>query len=69
MVATLVGMGMGPLAVGLVSDGFAGESEATSLMWGLIAITAIAPLSAIAYLIASRNLREDLRRAAEQAGS
>ena len=63
MIATLVGMGVGPLAVGMLSDLRGAETKADSLMWGLIAITALAPVSALGYVVAARSLKDDLERA------
>ncbi len=64
MVATLVGMGLGPLAVGMLSDIWGADGSADSLMWGLIAISATLPLSAIGYAMAASTLVGDLEQAA-----
>ena len=63
MVATLVGLGIGPLAVGMLSDLWRSAGDARSLMWGLIVITATLPLSAVGYAMAARSLVDDLERA------
>jgi len=69
MVATLVGMGIGPLVVGVLSDLWQTESEAESLMWGLLVITLTIPVSAIGYGVAARSLREDLEEVAQSASA
>ena len=63
MVATLVGLGIGPLAVGMLSDLWRSAGDAGSLMWGLIVVSATLPLSAVGYAMAARSLVGDLERA------
>jgi MFS family permease len=65
LIQNLVSMGIGPLAVGLVSDYFASRVGGASLK---VALLAIVPLSAawasLHFLLASRTLNEDLDNAA-----
>jgi MFS family permease len=60
-VINLVGLGLGPLAAGIVSDVFAASyGEAQGLRLSLITIGAFGLLSAPAFYMASRTLREDV---------
>ncbi len=60
-VLNLIGMGIGPVAVGVASDlfersGFGGDS----LRWALICVTAVNLWAGLHYLLAARTLRQDL---------
>ena len=58
----LVSMGLGPLAVGLLSDTFAGQLGADALRYALLAIvTATTLLAALHFLLAARALRSERR--------
>ena len=60
MLMTLVGMGLGPLLVGALSEGL-GEAHATdSIRYALLAISVTLPLSSLLFLRAARSLRNDL---------
>lgn len=58
--ATLVGLGLGPLIVGAVSDGLAPIVGADSLRWGLAALLIPQALAAFHIWRAARTLRADL---------
>jgi predicted MFS family arabinose efflux permease len=62
---TLLGIGLGPVLVGILSDafadGFGTRSIARALMWLLV----LNASSVIFYLIAAKHYRADVRRAAE----
>ena len=63
-VLNLVGLGVGPMIVGLISDGFAaltnvGEGE--GLRASLILVSGLAPLSALLFWSARRSVREEYR--------
>ncbi|NDC59126.1 MAG: hypothetical protein EBZ50_09970 [Alphaproteobacteria bacterium] len=58
--ATLVGLGLGPLIVGAVSDGLAPVVGEDSLRWGLAALLIPQALSAFHIWRAARTLRADL---------
>jgi MFS family permease len=53
----VIGMGLGPLLIGLLSD-------ALSLRWALFLPAACAPWAALHGYLASRSLRRDLAQAA-----
>jgi len=62
----LIGMGLGPLEVGIASDGLArgfGLGEA-SLRWALLLVTLVNLWSAAHYLLGARTLRAELARTA-----
>jgi MFS family permease len=60
-IANLVSLGLGPLAVGLLSDTLAvSMGAAEGLRWALICTSSLGILAAISFWIASRTLRQDL---------
>jgi predicted MFS family arabinose efflux permease len=64
LLINLIGMGLGPLAVGILSDVFGEEYGVNSLRYSLIALAVIANVwAALHFLLASRHLREDLEAA------
>jgi predicted MFS family arabinose efflux permease len=62
LATNLVGMGLGPLVVGLLSDAFRTVDRAQSLKWALVIATFVYWWSAAHYLIAARTLKADLDR-------
>jgi MFS family permease len=74
LVINLVGLGLGPLLTGVLSDVFRahhlknGLSDAAAtaegLRWSLMAMSAVNIWSALHYVLAARTLREDLARIA-----
>ena len=60
---TLVGMGLGPLAIGALSDMLESEHGPDSLRYALCGIGAVYALAGFEFLLAARSLREDLARA------
>jgi predicted MFS family arabinose efflux permease len=61
-VTNLVGSGLGPLAVGALSDALAPRLGADSLRYALTAASALGAWAALHYATAGRTLAEDLRR-------
>jgi MFS family permease len=62
-VANLVGLGLGPLFVGIVSDllsSQAGLSEAAAIKWSLIGFTFLALPCALVFWTAGKTMREDI---------
>ncbi|HXK21648.1 MAG TPA: MFS transporter [Myxococcota bacterium] len=59
----LIGMGLGPLVVGLVSDGLAQRFGAESLRYGLLAVSFAHLGGAAVSLLGARTLRSDLAAA------
>lgn len=59
--ANLVGYGLGPLAVGALSDALAPRLGADSLRYALTAVSALGAWAALHYAVAGRTLEEDLR--------
>jgi hypothetical protein len=55
----LLGLGLGPLLVGAVSDGLAPAFGADSLRWGLVSMMIPQALSAFHFWRAGRTARED----------
>ena len=74
LVINLIGLGLGPLLTGILSDVFRGyhlkngladaAATAEGLRWSLIAMSVVNVWSALHYVIAARTLREDLARVA-----
>ncbi len=62
LVLNLIGLGMGPLFVGIVSDLLAPSLGTESLRYALAITAFVGFLSAACYLIAARRLPEDLKR-------
>jgi len=64
-VINMVGLGLGPQAVGIVSDLLRASLGAESLRWALVCVAAVNLWSAVHYLLAARTLREELDDQAE----
>jgi MFS family permease len=62
MLFNLVGMGLGPLAVGMLSEHWGARLGSDALRWALVVVTASLPVSALAYEVAARRLARDLAR-------
>ncbi|NOT41382.1 MAG: MFS transporter [Alphaproteobacteria bacterium] len=60
VVGTLIGLGVGPVLVGAISDGLAPQTGKDSLRYGLAAMVIPQLLAAYCYWRASQTLREDL---------
>ena len=65
MLMTLVGMGLGPLLVGVMSEGLDSDYGTDSIRYALLAISVSLPLSSLLFLRAARSLRADLARLAD----
>ncbi|MEQ7154570.1 spinster family MFS transporter [Brevundimonas aurifodinae] len=60
-IINLVGLGLGPLAVGLLSDGFATTMGlAEGLRWALITTAAAGLVAAACFLVARRSIRHEM---------
>lgn len=59
MLYTLVGMGIGPFAIGLLSQSGPSGYGAGGLSWAMVLATSLLPIGAIGLLRAARTLRED----------
>jgi hypothetical protein len=66
-VFNLIGMGLGPTAVGVVSDLLRPRLGAESLRWAMLFAIAFNLWAAVHYVFAARTLRRDLDRAADEA--
>lgn len=58
--SNLVGMGLGPLSVGFLSDAFAADFGEESIRYALVAVSSVALLSALAFYRGARTVRDDL---------
>lgn len=67
-VANIIGLGVGPLAIGILSDWLRPEFGDESLKYALLLAPAFAGVSAFAYFIAARSLKNDISRAESWAG-
>ena len=66
-IINIIGMGLGPQMVGLLSDWLAEEHGLESIRYALFASSFFLIWSGAHFMIASRSLREDLARARERA--
>ena len=62
-VLNLIGLGLGPLITGMLSDFLADEYGAESLKYALVIVVLVYGWSTFHYLMAARTLREDLETA------
>lgn len=60
---TLVGMSLGPMAVGIMSDLFANAAGINSLRYALLALSPMLLASLLLHLAASRHIRQDIATA------
>ena len=61
--ANLVGLGLAPIAVGVISDAVAASAgPAAGIRWALIALTSVWVVAAVFFAIAARTFREDMER-------
>ncbi|HEX5068066.1 MAG TPA: MFS transporter, partial [Myxococcota bacterium] len=60
----LIGFGLGPLAVGMLSDELAPRLEQESLRGALVAMVSVNLWSGVHYFLGARSLRADLAGAA-----
>lgn len=65
LIGNLIGLGLGPLVVGIASDMLRPEFGDESLRYALLAGTAASVLAIVGYLIAARSLREDIAASGE----
>ena len=57
---TLIGMGLGPLLIGSLSEFWSDSYGQDSLRWALIVITGLLPIGAAAFAVAARTLSDDI---------
>jgi MFS family permease len=67
LLTTLIGFGIGPLLSGLISDAMAPSVGARSIGYGMVGTNLLTVWSAAHFILASRSLKSDLRRAASGA--
>lgn len=63
LVKTLFGLGLGPLAVGALSDYLAPSTQSQSLRYAMLLLVIVEVVAAIHFMIAARHLAGDLKRA------
>ena len=64
LLGNLFGYGLGPLAIGSLSDLFAGMGLVAPLKWAIITVLCANVWAAAHFILAARHLRADLARAA-----
>jgi hypothetical protein len=79
LIINLIGLGLGPLLTGVLSDMFKGMfagggadevvATAQGLRWSLVVMTCVNVWSALHYVLAARSLRQDLANAAAKAAA
>jgi len=62
-VINLIGLGLGPQAVGILSDLLRGEFGVESLRYAILILFTTYAWSTVHYFLGARSLREDLLRA------
>ncbi|MBJ21260.1 MAG: hypothetical protein CL933_17785 [Deltaproteobacteria bacterium] len=60
---TLIGMGLGPLLVGQLSESLTASYAEDSLRYALVATSVLLPIGALGFLFSARDLRADIARA------
>jgi hypothetical protein len=55
----IIGLGLGPLAVGVASDALSGAGVSHALQWAILCLAPVALVSALAYLAMSRTIAAD----------
>lgn len=65
LVGNLIGLGLGPLVIGYISDGLRPYFGEDSLKFALLAGVVASVLSVFAYLLAARSLRRDIETTGE----
>ncbi len=69
LILNIIGLGLGPPAVGWLSDALASRFAEDSLRWALLAVcTGLLPWAAAHYLLAARRIQADLGAADSNAG-
>jgi hypothetical protein len=63
LIGNLIGLGLGPLAIGVLSDMLEPQFGQESLRYALLIAPAAAVIGAIFYFRAARTLRDDIARA------
>ncbi|WP_293382919.1 MFS transporter [Phenylobacterium sp. SCN 70-31] len=63
LIMAVIGMGLGPQAIGLLSDAFKAAAGADSLRWAMTALLVVQAAAAWRFLAAARNLGTDLEKA------
>lgn len=61
-ILNLIGLGLGPLTVGLISDGLAPSLGSDSLRYAIAAVSLVGLLSMICFYLAARKLPQDISR-------
>jgi MFS family permease len=61
LLANLIGLGLGPQIVGIVSDALKESSGADSLRYAMLAIAPVAAWAAVHFYLASRSITQDLK--------
>jgi hypothetical protein len=67
LIINLIGLGLGPLVVGMLSDGLAPYFGDDSLRYSLmLMVVVIIPWAALHYFMAGRSIENDLARATSE---
>jgi MFS family permease len=68
LIYNLIGLGLGPLAVGILSDLYVPSLGAESLRWAMITVLLVSVGGVAAYFAAARSVRDDLERLRARTG-
>jgi MFS family permease len=66
-VVNMIGLGLGPLLIGVLNDAFAARWGETGIRYSMLVVLVIGGFSSVVFWLASRGLREDLDAAREAA--
>ena len=61
LVINIIGLGLGPLAVGSISDALAPSLGIESIRWAIMSTSIVAIIGGGMFFLAGRHVREDLR--------
>ncbi|MFA7639848.1 MAG: MFS transporter, partial [Parvibaculum sp.] len=62
LILNLIGMGLGPQAVGFISDLYTPAYGPESLRYALLTVMVVWPWAGIHFILAARTLKDDLER-------
>lgn len=66
-VVNMIGLGLGPLAIGVLNDRFAARYGEAGIRWSMLAVALFGGISSVIFWLSSQTLREDLRAARRDA--
>jgi MFS family permease len=68
LIVNLIGLGLGPVLVGLLNDALRGSLGQEGIRYSLLAVSFAGPIAGVLFLAGARSLRQDLRAAGSPGG-